>query len=528
MKAPTYISVSGRTASRAPGFTLLEIVVTIALIGVITSVAVFNMGSSMSVRTSRTKLISDAAHLNQMVALYLADGGSLDGVTTEQGVLDKLKRSRPSGESKTNVAISTGRFIDVRLRAELDSNASDYHVVWNTTTKRFDILTSSSSGVNNFYLDDTLSESSFPMDNRTTSSVKFNGSNGWIWGTAASEPGITYVSPSTVNQVNQNNGFNPLTSLPSSTTGSGSGSSGSGSGPGPGVGTGTGTGSSGSGSPATALPMPSLSPGGGTFSAGAFPSSVSINSGGAPGGVNSKLVYRKNGGGWQDYTASISLSSGDRVEAMNLALTALYTDSPIAAGEYYSLVSGFTGSSAGSWANVTGGSTLQYNITPGTPTTTVSHGNTQLDLGNGDFLDAGVPNVLTYTKNDFTSVQANTSFKLGDLTMLNGTTFYNSEASSVTLRVNLNLSSPPLNTTVDIVFNLINTSNSTDRLASADIVQIATPQPTSFTVNGVTYSLQLSWVTLDPGAGVVQGDQFLVFEGASARAELRATLVSNH
>jgi hypothetical protein len=125
-------------------------------------------------------------------------------------------------------------------------------------------------------------------------------------------------------------------------------------------------------------------------------------------------------------------------------------------------------------------------------------------------------------------VQPNTSFKLGDLTMLNGTTFYNSEASSVTLRVNLNLSSPPLNSTVDIVFNLINTSNSTDRLASADIVQIATPQPTSFTVNGVTYALQLSWVTLDPGAGVVQGDQFLVFEGASARAELRATLVSNH
>jgi hypothetical protein len=74
----------------------------------------------------------------------------------------------------------------------------------------------------------------------------------------------------------------------------------------------------------------------------------------------------------------------------------------------------------------------------------------------------------------------------------------------------------------------VSTENSTDRLASADIVEIATPQPTSFTIDNVTYTLQLSWVTLDPGAGVVQGNQFLVFEGAAAQAELRATLYSNH
>ena len=136
-------------------------------------------------------------------------------------------------------------------------------------------------------------------------------------------------------------------------------------------------------------------------------------------------------------------------------------------------------------------------------------------------------NELTYTKNDFAGIEANKPFKLGDLTLLNGTTFYDCEATGVTLSLNLNFSSPPLDRVVDIKFNLINTDNSSDRLASADIVEIANPQPMSVTLDGITYTLKLQWVTLDPGAGVVQGNKFLVFEGASALAELRATLVPN-
>ena len=55
-----------------------------------------------------------------------------------------------------------------------------------------------------------------------------------------------------------------------------------------------------------------------------------------------------------------------------------------------------------------------------------------------------------------------------------------------------------------------------------------TVKPFENCIDNVTYTLQLNWVTLDPGAGVVQGNQFLVFEGAAAQAELRATLYSNH
>ena len=55
--------------------------------------------------------------------------------------------------------------------------------------------------------------------------------------------------------------------------------------------------------------------------------------------------------------------------------------------------------------NVQGGSNLVETSTNGDPVSTLTHGNTKLDLGNGNFLDAGVANELTFTKNDFTTAR---------------------------------------------------------------------------------------------------------------------------
>ena len=68
-----------------------------------------------------------------------------------------------------------------------------------------------------------------------------------------------------------------------------------------------------------------------------------------------------------------------------------------------------------------------------------------------------------------------------------------------------------------------------------DWIEIHNPDPTPVPLAGYhltdTATNLRRWtfppVTLDPGAGVVQGNKFLVFEGASALAELRATLVPN-
>ena len=110
--------------------------------------------------------------------------------------------------------------------------------------------------------------------------------------------------------------------------------------------------------------------------------------------------------------------------------------------------------------------------------------------------------------------------------MLNGTTFYDSEASGATLTVNLNLTQPASSGVVHVDLGFTSTDNNGTALENADIVELKSPS-SDFTVliGGVTYRLELSWVSLDPGPGVVQGNQFLIFEGATAQAELRARFV---
>ncbi len=500
--------------------------VTIAIIAAIAAIAVNVMSSNLRQNVRDTKLQADVTLLNQMVALYVGDGGSLSGVTSEQAVLDHLKRARPSSEATRQAGVSTGRFIDVRLTAKMGSGTlptgQQYRAAWDTASQRFRLQSTSSSGVDEFYFDSSLTSAAFPQDTRQVSQKQFNNNNGWVWGSTSAASPANYVSPALVGLTPTNAGFNPSSSVPSA-TGSGTGS-GTGTGTGSGGGTGTGTGS---GSPAVPLPAPLMTPAGGTFAYSAFPSTVTISSNGAPTG-QSTLMYQIDGGTWTAYSTPVTVSSGMTVVAQNVAGSSSVTNSPSTAQSYYQLVSEFDGSGAGSWTNPVGGANLVDTVTPGDPTTTFAHGNTRLDLGNGQYIDAGVQNTLSYTKNNFTGVQAGTPFTLGTLVMLNGTTFNNSEASSVTLHINLTLTNPPLTAAIDVPLGLISTPNSSDRLASADIVQLNNPAPFSTTINGVSYTLQLSWVSLDPSAGVVQGNQFLVFEGASAQAQLQATLVPNH
>jgi hypothetical protein len=260
-----------------------------------------------------------------------------------------------------------------------------------------------------------------------------------------------------------------------------------------------------------------------------FPTSITIGRNGAP-STSSVRKYKINGGAWLTYSAAFTVQSGDRVQAQNVSTSpSTYADSSIAIEEYYRLVSGFTGSGTGSWNSVTGGPTLSSTSTNGNPTSSLSHGSTTLDLGNGELLDAGVANSLTFTKNNFTSVAPNVYFTLGQVVMINGTTFLNSEATGATLSLNLSFSNPAVSTTANVQLKFTNTENSLDRLASADIVELVNPTAvTTVTIDGVAYTLKVEWVSLNPATGVVQGNKFLIYEGASANASLRAILVSNH
>ena len=72
----TTVKTSLPFKSAFPGFSLVELVLTIAILGVLTSVVVLRYGAQ-GTRVGELKLEADVRQLNQMVSLYKADGGSL-------------------------------------------------------------------------------------------------------------------------------------------------------------------------------------------------------------------------------------------------------------------------------------------------------------------------------------------------------------------------------------------------------------------------------------------------------------------
>lgn len=519
---------------RSMAFSLVEMLMIVAIIGVLVTVSI-TYWTPTSEAVPGAKLESDVATLNQMVSVFVADGGSLAGLTSPQAVLDKMKRVRPQAQWKQHAGVVTGRLLDVRLRARVTNAASPgeaVRAVWNRTKQRFELSeTRMGQAVSEFYLDDSLASFDYGTDSTRQATRKlYNASNGWVWGSTALDPTASYLNATNINEVGSPTTFNPSETAP--TTGPGSGGGGGGSGGGGSGGGGGGSGGGGGGvPPAVTLPAPSITPGGGTYAFGAFPSTVTISANGAP-SSSSKLMVSTNGGStWTEFGGGAfgpitpSMTVMARNETTNAAA---YNTSPTNSQTYFRLTAGFSGTGVGSWGNATGGSNLVTSVQNGDPSSTFKHGNTKLDLGNGQYLDAGVENVLSFTRENFSTITPNTWFRFGELTMLNGTTFYNSEASGVTLTTNIRLTQPNVNLTTHINLGLISTENTSDRLASADIVELRNPTTDAkVTIDGIEYTLEFSWATLDPGTGVVQGNQFLVFEGASAHAELRARFRSN-
>ncbi|WP_395740209.1 choice-of-anchor K domain-containing protein [Prosthecobacter sp.] len=498
----------------------------ISLIGILVGVgASLLTDDSDSARTA--KLQSDVATLNQMVALYLSDGGSLAGLTSPQAVLDKMKRTRPQSEWQQHAGDVSGRLLDVRLRARMTSqpdNSNNPRANWDRTKQRFVVNNATGNAVSEFYLDDSLAAADFGTETRGKSAYAFNSSSsGWVWGTSVSNSAADYLDPQPFSSPNPATGFNPdetTTASPSPPSDSSGGSGG-----------GDGGGSGAPSQPTLALlPMPLISPLGGTFAFNSFPSSLTLSTGGAPDNV-SALMYSVNGGAWQVYSgASIPVTPAMTLQVRNeTTRPAEYATSRTNTQTYYRLTSGFSGTEQGAWGNAIGGANLVTSIQNSGTTSTFKSGNTKLDLGNGEYLDAGVENSLSFTPAAFGNIAPNTWFDFGAMQILNGTTFYNSEASGVTLSVNLNLTQPTVNVTTHVDLGLVSTTNTSDRLASADIVQLLNPT-TDFTVNidGVQYRLELQWVSLDPSSSVVQGNNLLVFEGANANVELRARFTSNY
>ncbi len=530
------VKIPSAAYPRQPGFSLMELILTISLLGILASVFVIQVGSQTK-SVGEIKLASDVRQLNQMVSLYKADGGDLKNLTRVTEVVAKLKNYRSETSLTSHTGPASGRLLDPRMEAVTGAGqAGRPRAIWNAGKQHFALAYGAEEGAFAFELNPSRSNDAGQVDKRGDTVVKYNAASGpgWVWGSAAKETPIGYRDPTEMSGNGQTIMFNP--NQPKS---SGSGDSGGSGGSGDGGGGGTGDGGGGGDGPpppqpAVKLPAPLASPSGGTYAYSGFPNATTLSSNGAPLG-DSILEYRLNGGAWQSYSGSaISLSPQDQLQARNVPAAGVtaFTESDVSTDEYYRLVAGFTGAVDSTWTSAQGGTGLVSSVASPAPGVTVfTHGSTQTDLGNGEIFETGEANVLTFTASNFSNIQPNTWFNAGIISLLNGEIFNDTDAHAVTLNLDFSLSNPPSqNGTAEIRLDLINTPNSADRLASADIVRLASPSTNfTMTIDGVTYRLEVRWVSTDPSAGVVQssGADFLVFEGGTASGRLQARFVSN-
>lgn len=128
---------------------------------------------------------------------------------------------------------------------------------------------------------------------------------------------------------------------------------------------------------------------------------------------------------------------------------------------------------------------------------------------------------LTFAGGAFSGVSGS-FFDLATITYFNGTIAAGTQADSVDLAITLNFTDPSgVNQAFTYLLNLINTTNTSDPVASADIVQFPSILPSAtFNVGGASYTLALE-VGSVTGGGFSTQSTFSVLEGQSATATLR-------
>jgi prepilin-type N-terminal cleavage/methylation domain-containing protein len=276
-------------------FSLVELLCAVAVIGLIVAVVVPSIGS---VRTSasQTKLSSDVAVLNRAIALYVAEGGSLDGVVSPLEVIERLKTKTSDADARRHVGPATGRLVDLRLTGTSAAAPGSPRAVWDSTLKKF-VLASQGNGISAFYFDDTKANTPAQVETRKASSMLYNGNDGWVWAHGiADATAIGAMTPTT-------DSVSPSSGSPSP---SGFGASSSSSSLAPSL---------------SALPPPVITPASGTFEAIAFPASATVSRNGAP-TAGSRLIYMiihhdNTYTPWNVYGGGFSLAYGDTVLAYN-------------------------------------------------------------------------------------------------------------------------------------------------------------------------------------------------------------------
>ncbi len=181
------------TVNRLRGFSLVEVLVAVAVLGVTVGVATFFVGTRESV--VEIKLSQDVSALNKAVKVYVASGGVIGEDWEAAQVVAELKKRATYEDEKRLVGMS-GSLIDLRMgvvmETEEEAESGAMKALWLPEARRFEVTNSSQLGVREFVLDDDYIPSEQGRDDRATALLYAENSS-WIWdyiGQSSSRPGF--------------------------------------------------------------------------------------------------------------------------------------------------------------------------------------------------------------------------------------------------------------------------------------------------------------------------------------------------
>ncbi len=450
------------------GFSLLELLLTMAAISCVAAAGY--LGFSGTAEAARAgKLQSDVATINGAIRTYLVNGGRLAPHASAEEVLARLKTTSDQ-HSSARLAGLRGTMLDARLRGIPAAEGGVERAVWNPVKQRFEIRTEG-YGFSAFDLggDPTAP----PVEESRSRTMDLATAGNWIW----DHTGTSHTVP--VRQEVQTTGVAQIEPA----------------------------------DPATVrrLLAPQVSLPGAIYEFRSFNPGlpVTLTDPNPPG--TARILYSVDNGPWQVYGGTplnIPPQLTTRVHTYATAVDSEnYEDSELRSETYETIY--FTGTSAGNFHTPAGDDGLVTNLP--------AAGRSPLfKWGTPSGSDNDRQNELSFTGASFVRVAPDEEFKLGTLTYFNGTTVSGTNATTVQIAIDLNLTTPGVRESLNFTFKLLSTKNhGSDADEDADFVWIPVVS-TGFrtTVKGKQFALILRFGE-HSADGFTTIDTFHAHEGKS-------------
>lgn len=235
------------------------------------------------------------------------------------------------------------------------------------------------------------------------------------------------------------------------------------------------------------------------------------------------LQFRVDGGPWMEYSNSFILPAmnfpgGATVEARAISSGSPYYLTSLSSIEFIPIEGiNLSGNTVGEFSNAQGPSTMATNLRPGDVSSYFEWGD-----GNGSGLSESW---MEFYGGTFTDIIDGQQFSVGSLTYYNGTIRSDSGAETIDLNVTLDLdiNGRLFQPYFDFTFELINTVNTADPIASADFVYLDDARSSRtlvFDGYEFEFALRFGETTAD---GFSQFDRFNVIENRDASVNLYGT-----